>query len=81
MLPKNDRQALQSLYNLERMLDKNKEMADDFCRQIDDMVAREAAVILTDQEVRKWEGDYYYIPLVGVKGKKKWLRICFDASR
>ena len=45
------------------------------------MVTREAAVILTDQEVREWEGDYYYIPLVGVKGKKKWLRICFDASR
>ena len=44
VLPKNDKLALQNLINLERMLSKNKELADNFCQQIDDMVSREAAV-------------------------------------
>ena len=44
------------------------------------MVARGAAVILSDEEVLLWDGDYYYLPMVAVKGKK-WLRVCFDASR
>ena len=81
VLPKNDKLAFQSLVNLERMLEKNNELAEDFCRQIDDMVSREAAVILSEKQLNDWVGDYYYIPLVGVKGSKKWLRICFDASR
>ena len=81
VLPKNDKMALQNLLNLERMLAKNQELADDFSKQIDAMVERGSAVILSERELKEWEGDYHYIPLVGVKGKKKWLRICFDASR
>ena len=38
-------------------------------------------MILYEEEITKWKGDYYYLALVGIKGKKKWLRICFDASR
>ena len=52
--------------------------------QIDDMVKRGAAVVLTEEEVESWDGPYYFLPLIGVKnkkGKKHSLRLCFDASR
>ena len=45
-----------------------------------DMVAHRVSVILSDEEVALWEGDYYCLPMVVVKGKK-WLGVCFDASR
>ena len=45
--------------------------------QIQEMLDRGAAV------VREWEGDYYYLPHLGAKQKKKShpVRVCFDASR
>ena len=50
------------------------ELASDFCQQVDEMVKRGAAIILTQEELENWNNDYYYyLPLVGVKGKKKWL--------
>ena len=79
-LPKNDRLAYQSLLAIERRLSQNPELAHDFCQQIKDMVARGAAIIMTDEAVQEWEGDYHYLPLVGVKGKKS-LRVCHDAAR
>ena len=80
-LPKNEKIACQSLVTLERNLSRNPELAEDFCKQIEDMVSRGAATVLSEEQLSAWEGDYYYLPLVGVKGKKKWLRLCFDASR
>ena len=80
-LPKNEKIALQSLHALERRLSKDPELAKDFSNQIKEMVQRGAAAVLAKEEVSSWEGDYYYLPMVGVKGKKKWLRVCFDASR
>ena len=81
VLPRNEKIAFKNLLSLERTLGKNEELANDFCQQIDDMVARGAAVILSEEELADWEGDYHYLPMVGVKGKKKWLRVCFDAAR
>ena len=83
-LPKNDRIAYQCLLSLERQLSRNPEFAEEFCVQIDDMVKRGAAVVLTEKEVESWDGPYYFLPLIGVKnkkGKKLSLRVCFDASR
>ena len=80
-LPKNDKIAHQSLLSLEHRLSKDPELAEDFCNQITDMLKRGAAIVLSDEEVHSWKGDYYFLPLVGVKGKKKWLRLCFDAAR
>ena len=79
-LPKNDKIAYQSLVTLERNLSRNPELAAEFCAQIEDMVKRGAAVVLSQEQLDSWEGDYYFIPLLGVKGKK-WLRVCCDASR
>ena len=49
---------------------------------MEDMIQRGVAKVLSDEEIELWKGDYYFLPLVGVKQpKKKWLRVCFDASR
>ena len=81
VLPKNDKLALQSLLTLEKYLQKNPELGADFCKQIDEMIQRGSAVVLTDEQLQSWEGPYYYLPVLGVKGKKKTLRVVFDASR
>ena len=80
-LPKNDRIAYQSLLSLERRLAKDPELAEDFCKQVEEMISSERAIILSDEQLSAWEGDYYFLPIVAVKGKKKWLRLCHDASR
>ena len=80
-LPKNYKVALQNLHAIEKRLSQDEELAKDFCNQIQDMIDRGVAVILSEDEVANWKGDYHYLALVGIKGKKKWLRICFDASR
>ena len=64
VLPKNEKIALQSLNTLERNLSKNSELAEDFCQQIDDMVARGAASVLSEKVLDEWNGDHYYLPLV-----------------
>ncbi len=85
-LPKNDKSAYQSLATLERKLSRNPELSKEFCGQVEDMVKRGAAVILSQDQLDSWEGDYHYIPLVGAikpnqPKNKKWLRVCSDASR
>ena len=79
VLPKNDKSALQSLLSLEKMLKRNPEKAEAFNQQINDMIERGAAILLTDEQVSSWNGPYHYLPMVLVKGKR-W-RVCFDASR
>ena len=56
---------------MEKRLSHNEELAQDFCDQIQAMIDRGAAVILSEDDISKWEGDYYYLALVGIKGKKK----------
>lgn len=81
VLPRNEKLALQSLKSLERNLLKNRDLADDFCKQIDAMVERGSAVVLSDEELSSWDGDYYYLPVLGVRGKKGSIRIVFDCAR
>ena len=69
-LPQNDKKALQNLYSLERRLSKSPEQAQEWSEQIQAMVDRGAAIVLSDEEVEAWKGDYYFLALVGVKGKK-----------
>ena len=79
-LPRNDKAALKLLHSLEKSLQKKPELAREYCEQIQDMVDRGAAVLLSEEVLKGWNGDYYYLPIVGVKGKKS-LRVCFDAAR
>lgn len=41
---------------------------------------RSVAVVLSREKLESCSGDYYYLPLVGVKGKKRF-RNCFDSAR
>ena len=56
-------------------------MAQEYKEQIRNMVDRGAAILLSEEELEAWSGDYYYLPIVGVKSKNKPLRVCFDAAR
>ena len=81
VLPRNDKAALKLLQSLERsLLKKPPELSQEYCEQIHDMVERGVAVLLSEEVLNSWDGDYYYLPIVGVKGKKA-LRVCFDAAR
>ena len=81
-LPRNEKQALQCLHALEKRLAKDANLAQDFSDQIQAMVDSEVVRVLSDEEIRNWKGDYYYLPMVGVKEPKKdRIRVCYDASR
>ena len=80
-LPCNDKAALKLLQSLEKTLQKKPDLAREYCQQIQDMVDRGVAIVLTEDVLKRWDGHYYYLPIVGVKGKKGVLRVCFDASR
>ena len=38
----------------------------EFCQQKENMVERGVAIVLSDEEVQSWNGDYHYLLLVGV---------------
>ena len=80
VLPRNDKGAMKQLLSLEKSLQKDSDLASEYCKQIQGMVERGAAVILSEQELKQWDGDYHHLPLVGVKGKKSF-RVCFDFAR
>ena len=80
VLPKNDESALRDLLKVEKMLKSNPEKSAELCRQVDEMLESGVAIRLSEQEVEEWVGSYHYLPMVLVKGKKKF-RVCFDASR
>ena len=49
--------AFQNLLNLEINLRRDDELADDFCQQVEDMVTRGAAVIMSEEQLADWKGD------------------------
>ena len=55
---KNYKVALKKLYAIEKHLSHNEKLAQDLCDQIQDMIDRGAAVILSKEDTSKWEGDY-----------------------
>ena len=82
VLPRNEKAALKQLQSLERSFLKKPELPKEISEQIQDMLDRGAAVVLSEEELESWGGDYHYLPIVAVKGKSgKSLRVCFDASR
>ena len=48
-LPRNDKTALKVLLSLEKSLQKNPDLAKEYCLQIQNMVDRGAAVILSEE--------------------------------
>ena len=81
VLPRNDKSAFKQLHSLEKSLLKNPALASEYCQQIQNMLDRGAAKVLSKEELNQWEGDYHYLPIVGVKTKGKPFRVCFDFAR
>ena len=79
-LPRNKKAALKQLHSQEKSLLKQRELAGELCEEIRNMVARGSAVLIPEEKLKKWEGDFHYLPLIVVKGKKS-LRVCFDFAR
>ena len=79
-LPRNDHSALKLLLTLENLLRKKPELAEKYCKQIREMIERGAAIELSEEQLKSWDGDYYYLPLLGVFSKDE-LRVVFDAAR
>ena len=79
-LPRNDAAALKLLCSFERQLSKKLELSEAYCEQIKLMVERGAAIELTKEQLESWNGDFYYLPLLGVM-KNNQLRVVFDAAR
>ena len=79
-LPRNEKAAFQCLLGLEKRLKNDPNLAVEYNNQIQAMIDSGVAVLLSEEERKAWDGDYYYLPIVGVKGKRS-LRVCFDASR
>ena len=80
VLPKNDKTAMKQLLTTEKFLQKNPDLATEFGEQIQSMVDRGVAVVLSEEELEQWDGDYHFLAMVGVKGKKSY-RVCFDFAR
>ena len=36
---------------------------------------------MSEPELKEWNGDYHYLPIVGVKAREKALRVCFHFAR
>ena len=82
-LPRNKDVALKSLIATEINLLRNPEWAETYCAQIQDMVDRGSAMMLTRKEIDEWAGDYHHLPHLAARQLKKStpVRLCFDASR
>ena len=80
VLPKNDKSAYQSLLAIERIARANPVKGEALSEQIEEMIASGTAIQLSPEELEAWEGPYHFLPMVLVKGKKRY-RVCFDAAR
>ena len=74
-LPMNDKKVLKLLQSLERSLQEKPEVAKEYSEQIQSIVERGVAVLLSEEEMKAWKVDYYYLPQVGMESKYKPLRI------
>ena len=69
-----------NLLSLGKMLERNEEKAAALNQQIQEMIESDTAVLVTDDEFRSWNGNYHFLPMVPVRGKKRW-RVYFDAAK
>ena len=66
------------------MLAKNTDWGSKYQAQIDDMIGRGVARLVTGEELTSYRGHVNYLPhlaVVNPKSESTPVRICFDASR
>ena len=83
VLPDNEHIAKAVLVKTEKTLIKDKDWADSYCEQMNDMMERGAARALPPEEKDNWEGPKFYINHLAVKNPKSKstpVRIVFNSS-
>ena len=76
--------AMRSMLATERMLKKNTTWGTVYQDQIQDMLDRGVAKVVSSEELAKYQGVINYIPHLAVSNPRSAstpVRICFDASR
>lgn len=84
LLPDNFYSALATLRNTERTLQKDSEWAVNYQKQMQDMLDRNVARLLTPEEMANWTGPFFYIShlaVVNPKSKSTPIRIVFNSSQ
>ena len=82
-LPDNRRAAFGMLMSTEKRLSKNKKHAETYQQQIQDMIDRDVARKLTQEELQKYKGPIHYIShheVLKPDSKSTPLRIVFNSS-
>jgi len=82
-LPNNRCVALATLRSTEKRLARNKERAQLYNEQIRDMLAREAARVVTEDEIARYGGPKYYLShfeVMNAKSKSTPCRIVYNSS-
>ena len=82
-LPNNRHVALAVLQTLERRMSKNENQYDLFCRQIQDMLKRGAARLISEKELASYKGPKFYLtyfPVMNPSSKSTPCRIVFNSS-
>ena len=82
-LPNNRCVAMAALRSAENRLRKKRELADTYNAQIEDMVDRGAARIVTEEELFKYQGPKFYIhhfEVLNPKSKSTPCRIVYNSS-
>ena len=79
-LPKNEKSAYKSLLSLERIAAANPEKGKALREQVNEMISSGTAIPISPEKLNAWKGPYHFLPIVLVKGKKRY-RVCFDAAR
>ena len=83
-LPRNDKYAKAMLRSTEKRLHRDRDYANSYQRQLEDMVERGAARKVSEEEFRAWTGPKFYIAHHAVMkpdSKSTPIRIVFDSSR
>ena len=83
-LPDNYQVALATLRSTEKTLSHDKEWANKYCSQMQDMVNRGVARMLSQEEIDSWKGPVFYISHLAVQNPKSTstpVRIVFNSSQ
>ena len=83
-LPNNYYAAFATLMKTEQTFSKDKQWAETYQRQMEDMLDRGVAKKLSEEEIQKWSGPLFYIShlaVVNPKSNSTPVRIVFNSSQ
>ena len=83
-LPDNRNTAVATLKRTERVLSKDQKWAETYTNQMQDLIKREVARRLTEEDIREWTGPKFYLSHLAVRNPNSVstpVRIVFNSSQ